>query len=479
MKKNLILLLLGFNSFIYAQEFTDLKGDYFGQILPGDTPVVFAPGIISTTDRNEINITFSPDGNEVYFLRDGDIYTMQRIHNTWTEQVRAPFTGLNNPVFSVDGSKIYFTKWSNGNSVSDIWMAERTIGGWGEPQCLPAPINSSANDSVYTETADGVKYIGSNRSGSWGIWCISPSSGQAENLGPMVNSYPSTSPCVAPDGSYLIFNSQRPDRHGNSDLYVSFNKGNNEWTIPVNLERNGNRINLPNHSQIYPSLSPDGKYLFFNRHNYTGMMPDIYWVSTSVIDDIKKAVLPDPNGLIKNTSTGQRFSSIQCAVDYANPNEAIVIEPGIYEENINLSKDIILKSVDPNDPFYIGGTIIQGDIESSALILSSNSSACEIAGLTIRAGSVGVTGSASNAIIRNCRIMDNLTHGVELSNESNPHLKHCLITGNGETGINMTANPGRPPKSCKPIIENCIIVDNSQDGIVGGEPTIIDSLISN
>jgi hypothetical protein len=75
--------------------------------------------------------------------------------------------------------------------------------------------------------------------------------------------------------------------------------------------------------------------------------------------------------------------------------------------------------------------------------------------------------------------MDNLTHGVELSDESNPHLKHCLITGNGETGITMSTNPGRPPKTCKPIIENCIIVDNGQGDIVGGEPTIIDSLVLN
>ncbi|MGD8787175.1 MAG: hypothetical protein PVJ60_07110, partial [Phycisphaerales bacterium] len=43
--------------------------DYFGQTPPEDTPVVFAPGIISLSGRCEYATVFSPDGNECYIHR--------------------------------------------------------------------------------------------------------------------------------------------------------------------------------------------------------------------------------------------------------------------------------------------------------------------------------------------------------------------------------------------------------------------------
>jgi parallel beta-helix repeat protein len=89
-----------------------------------------------------------------------------------------------------------------------------------------------------------------------------------------------------------------------------------------------------------------------------------------------------------------------------------------------------------------------------------------------------MVGSATNAIIRNCRIMDNRTHGLELSEASCPTLRHCLITTNGQTGIIMLQSPGRNSTSCAPQIKNCVIVQNGNENIVGGQPVIIDSIVS-
>ncbi|MGD8787239.1 MAG: right-handed parallel beta-helix repeat-containing protein, partial [Phycisphaerales bacterium] len=235
-------------------------------------------------------------------------------------------------------------------------------------------------------------------------------------------------------------------------------------TAPRNL---GPAINTSN-GESAAFISPDHKYLFFTRDSSNDS--DIYWVSL-------KAVLPDPNGPIQNLNSVQRFSSIQSAVNYANDGDTIVINPGVYQESIVLTnKSVLLQSVDPNDPTCIGGTIIQGSADSPIITLQENPAACEIAGLTIRAGSIGIKGTGTNATIRNCRIMDNTTHGLELSQASSPNLQHCLITSNGQTGITMLAGPGR--SKCKPNIENCIIVYNGQSDIVGGEPTIIDSIVS-
>ena len=43
-----------------------LTGDYLGQIAPGDSAVLFAPGIMSTGMATR-DVAISRDGNEIYF----------------------------------------------------------------------------------------------------------------------------------------------------------------------------------------------------------------------------------------------------------------------------------------------------------------------------------------------------------------------------------------------------------------------------
>ena len=43
-----------------------LRGDYLGQQPPGETPVIFGPGIVSTA-KNELNCAFSPKGDQLFF----------------------------------------------------------------------------------------------------------------------------------------------------------------------------------------------------------------------------------------------------------------------------------------------------------------------------------------------------------------------------------------------------------------------------
>ena len=49
--------------------YLDVRGPLLGQEPPGDEPALFAPGIVSTmcTDRD---LTMTPDGSEIAFLRD-------------------------------------------------------------------------------------------------------------------------------------------------------------------------------------------------------------------------------------------------------------------------------------------------------------------------------------------------------------------------------------------------------------------------
>ncbi len=263
---------------------------------------------------------------------------------------------------------------------------------------------------------------------------------------------------------------------------------NEESSYPVNFFYNicgtSDGTARASHEAAIQGLTEKSEYLSdenFAYHNVPGGHD--YTVSSIGLYNLLRIcfeLTPDPNGPIENQTTGERFSVIQYAIQRAEPGDVIVIEPGIYAESIVLDRNITLQSLDPNDPFYIGGTIIQGYSNEPVVTLSNNTDACTLAGLTVRAGAIGISGTATDATLRNCRIMDNYTHGIELYRNSNPHLLHCLITANGKTGITMIANTeGRGVTFCKPTIEDCVIADNSEAGIVGGEPTIIDSIIQN
>jgi Tol biopolymer transport system component len=302
MNKGLLIIIL---SLIIKSSFGQQSGEYFGQTPPGDSAIIFAPGIISRTDRLEAKVAFSQDGNECYFEVVGlvpvvncKIYYTRRVNNTWTEQAEASFSMNRNvraPYFSADGKRLYFS-FQNTDTTSDIWMVECTTGEWGEPHRLPSPINSPSLEISYTETADSTAYIDSKRPGGFGgfdiysIRHLSDQSLRVENLGSIVNSTSNDfHPCIAPDGSYLIFSSGRLSREGMAHLYINFNKGNDGWTVPVDMNISGAQINDDRSHHMNPTLSPDGRFLFFARHEKDTIM-DIYWVNTKVIADIRKEV---------------------------------------------------------------------------------------------------------------------------------------------------------------------------------------------
>lgn len=282
---------------------------YLGQVTPGDSAVIFAPGIVSLPDRLEGKIAFSPDGNECYITIWGEKYSSckvlftKRINNTWTEQDEASFSigqYCGEPFLSPDGTKLYFN-YSYRDKPTNIWMVQRTAQGWSDPRELPSPINSEKRDANYSETDKGTIYLASNRPGSFDergdIWCIRKESDQpyvSEIIGMPVNSTAWDAGLISPDGSYLIFTSERPGGIGYSDLYITFKKEDNSWTTPANMKK----INISGiASTTDPSISPDGRFLFFVRYNRTneGETRDIYWVSTKIIDDIKKEVFNSIN----------------------------------------------------------------------------------------------------------------------------------------------------------------------------------------
>ena len=453
---------------------------YLGQEPPGLTPKVFAPGFISLDNRYESFITFTPDGNECYFTHHQIEWQPCRIMMTvyrngqWTTPQKASFSDTNSslcPSITHDGTRLFFSK-----NASIYQSLRNEEGDWSTPVLVSQPVSSSSYEFSCHFSDKGNMFVCSWRSGGmggcdgWRIPFVDGQWQQAQNLRVLNSSVGDCCFAPGPNEDYLIFQSRRPPT-GNAggffgtDLFISFATPEGGWTTPRNL---GPIINSPA-TDGFPWISHDGRYMFFASDRQG--TNDIYWVET-------RAFLPDPNGPVRNLNTRERYNSIQAAAIFAQDGDVIVIDPDIYQESIDLTgKTLLLQSVDPNNPVYIGGTIIQGRIDNPVVILQSNSRDCEIAGLTIRAGSVGIRGTETNATICNCRIMDNVTNGMELFQSSSPLLKNCLITANGQTGIKMHPPVGRGMSPCAPTIESCIIVDNGDGAIDGGEPIIVNSTI--
>ncbi len=102
-------------------QFPVLEGDYMGQKPPGDTPELFALGIVSSIWGLHSTAAFSPDGNIVLWApmitipgqlySTGGILMSERKKGRWTAPRFAPFTGDEEgdvPFFSPDGKRVYF-----------------------------------------------------------------------------------------------------------------------------------------------------------------------------------------------------------------------------------------------------------------------------------------------------------------------------------------------------------------------------------
>lgn len=262
---------------------------YFGQPVPGETPVLFAPQILNPLSVWVAATALSPDGT-LFFASVGNanyskskLYYSKYVNNAWTHFVEAPFISdfsySNEPVFVADGTTLMFTGKS-GDLTTDLWKVSINDNSWGVPVSLPSLINSSSNEFRGSYMSNGTFYFGSNRSGMMQVYKSTSPTSVAELLGaPINNQSYEGDPSIAADGHFLIFYSGRLG--GNTDLYVSFSDGQGGWKTPINLGPNFNSSS----DEYGAHLSSDGKYLFFTRHTTQGNY--IYWVAISAIEKLK------------------------------------------------------------------------------------------------------------------------------------------------------------------------------------------------
>jgi len=272
-------------------------GPYLSQTPPGSTPKVFAPGIVSTEKGWEAAISFSPDLGELFFTSrasvagtENRIMHMKKTLDGWSGPEPAPFArdSIEYEAFITPDYKKVIFKSQRPNPAGTvkeggIWYAPREKGAWGEAGYIPGPINQGWIMSV-TSTLDNTLYFTGSFGDGYGIYRSRSGDsgyGRPEFLSEAINKskyFGASHPYIAPDESYLIFDAPLK---GNSELFISFKKEDGGWT---EARAFGQPINSEGYEGI-ATVSPDGKYLFFNRDN------DIYWVDAALIQTMKKEML--------------------------------------------------------------------------------------------------------------------------------------------------------------------------------------------
>jgi hypothetical protein len=290
---------------------------FLGQRPLGMTAVPFAPDILTSTYHPHGSLTFAADNSQLFwevFLEghSGQMILYSDFNGTrLSDPQNAPFAQVNDcgPCFSWDGEKIFF---SSGRALPDdqgtpplrIWTVERNNSGWREPQPL---IINLLNDYISLQVSvsrRGNLLLSFYRQGdpitlSWSDLVNGSYSAPTPLRGEITSNFMNSDPFVDPEEAYLLFASpDRPDGYGIVDLYISFKQRDGSWGEPINL---GNEVNTE-YFERFPSVSRDGKYLFFIRCNdveFPSEDMSFYWVSARILKQANPSDLAITNTKIK------------------------------------------------------------------------------------------------------------------------------------------------------------------------------------
>ncbi|MEM8909727.1 MAG: OmpA family protein, partial [Bacteroidota bacterium] len=236
---------------------------------------------INTKRYHEISPVISKDGQSIYFTREA----FPIFNRTLVEQGQdlsqhyspaAYLEKLADIYSSISKSTVHDPVNSSFNQ--DIWFATSKKGEFDQVSHPKTPINNAFPNSVcalindgqtvflinqFPETGGVLPGFSISHQTPTGAWTI-PEAIQIDELETID---PAVGMTASEDGEVLILAAQRREGYGDHDLYVCFRLGPKHWSQPLHL---GPAVNSP-YRETTPSLSRDGKTLFFSSNRRSSM----------------------------------------------------------------------------------------------------------------------------------------------------------------------------------------------------------------
>ncbi len=268
------------------------------------------------------------------------------------------------PSLSLDGkTMIYTVLLTDSSKISmynqfakqeDFYISTREDGCWQQSNPIGPPLNTSGNEGAHKVSADGktIVFTGCNRRDGFGncdIYFSFKENGQWTmpiNAGRTINTpYSEKQPSLSPDGRFLYFSSNRPEGEGKMDIWVSEKIGNRYWTMPINM---GDGINTDD-DEVSPFIHPDNRTFYFSSSGHNGLgKKDIFY---SRLDSIKEWSTPVNIGYPINT----HLDEIGLIVDAKG--ELAYYSTNYNSESTNIFSFKMPNEVKPNAVSYLSGHI--------------------------------------------------------------------------------------------------------------------------
>ncbi|NLU37281.1 MAG: OmpA family protein [Bacteroidales bacterium] len=237
------------------------------------------------------------------------------------------------PVISANGKTIYFVrnnhpdiikKWGNENQkIFFSTLDADTI--WSEPVDIEQPLNNQQGNFVVSISPDqntlylGNRYTKKGEPNGGGLsvsnkvglnkWSV-PKDVLIDNF---FNTGDFVSYAISPDQKVLITAIENGQSKGNLDLFVSFKKGENRWSEPVNM---GSTINT-GEMEFSPFVAADAQTLYFSSKGHAGEGDADIFMSKRLDDTWLNWSTPQNLGPEINTKNWDGYFTIPAAGNVA------------------------------------------------------------------------------------------------------------------------------------------------------------------
>jgi outer membrane protein OmpA-like peptidoglycan-associated protein len=217
------------------------------------------------------------------------------------------------PILSADGKIMYICRYNHPGNVakgSDIWVAQLLENNqWSPLENIGKPLNNDGANFVVSVSPDNNTLMVANHyradgsQGGSGLsmtqktargWSI-PKAMQIRNY---YNKDPYVGYFLCADNKTLILSVRRDDSEGQKDLYVSFLKTDETWSVPLNMGKTINTFE----NEANPFVAADGKTLYFASKGHLGYGGHDIFVSKRLDDTWTNWSSPKNLGAKVNTA---------------------------------------------------------------------------------------------------------------------------------------------------------------------------------